>query len=229
MVRIGIIGDFQRSNETHTAIAESLHHTGVRCTTEWIPTETVESADLDFFDGLWCAPGSPFRSLDGALAGIRFAREYGGPFLGTCAGFQHAVLEFARNVLSIEGAASAEYDPSASHLFVSRLACSLVGQRMIVELARGSRAHAAYAADKAAEHYYCNFGLNPAFERDLQAGGLCLSGRDAGGEVRVIELPGHPFFVGTLFVPQVSSKPERPHPLIGAFARAAWRHAQHAA
>lgn len=223
LARIAVIGDYQPDNETHTSIKMSLEHTGIPFTAEWIPTAHVFRTKLQKFSGFWCAPGSPFQSFEGALAGIRFARENDIPFLGTCAGFQHAILEFARNVLFVEDAASAEYNKHAGHLFISRLACSLVGHSMKVHLETGSLAHAAYGTDTVSEHYYCNFGLNPAYEPALSSGGLRVSGRDDGGEARIIELPNRQFFLATLFVPQTSAARSTPHPAITAFAGAAAR------
>lgn len=155
MVTVGVIGDFQAENETHTSIASSLEHTGTRTTVRWIETADVAAMDLSGFDAIWCAPGSPYRSIEGAIAAIRFAREHNVPFLGTCAGFQHAILEFGRNVLRIGDAASEEYENAGAPLFISRLSCSLVGKEMTVQVARGSRAYAAYCSDRAVEKYYC--------------------------------------------------------------------------
>jgi len=193
----------------------------------WVPTDEIAArgpAAVEGFDGLWIAPGSPYRSLDGALEAIGVARRNDIPLLGTCGGFQHVVIEYAREVLGLADAGHAEYDPSAPRLFVTPLSCSLVGTTMTVELEPGSRAALAYGATHATERYYCNFGLNPAHEGELIAGGLAVTGRDADGEARVVELPHHQFFVGTLFVPQTSSTPAAPHPLIGAFIAAAQAH-----
>ena len=108
---------------------------------------------------------------------------------------------------------SEEYDAGAP-LFISRLSCSLVGKEMTVQVATGSRAYAAYCSDRAVEKYYCNFGMNSRWESALTSAGLVITGRDDDGEARIIELPLHPFFVGTLFVPQTSSAIDSPHPLI---------------
>ena len=92
---------------------------------------------------------------------------------------------------------------------------------MPVTITAGSLSWGAYGSLTAVEKYYCNFGLNPAFEPSLKAGGMCITGRDAEGGARIIELPAHPFFVATLFVPQTSSTRAMPHPLIRQFASAA--------
>jgi CTP synthase (UTP-ammonia lyase) len=100
------------------------------------------------------------------------------------------------------------------------LACSLVGQTHAVRIVPGSRAAALYGAPTAMEDYYCNYGVNPDYLGRLQAGGLRVSGTGDEGEVRIVELPAHPFFVGTLFLPQARSTPATPHPLLRGFAAA---------
>ncbi|MBM7789303.1 CTP synthase C-terminal region-related (seleno)protein [Tenggerimyces flavus] len=225
MPQIGVVGDFRAANPTHVATTEGLEHTGralgLDTTVTWLPTDTFTDAELAGMDGLLVAPGSPYASMTRALDAIRHAREHDVPLLGTCGGFQHLVVEFARNVLGVEDAGHAEYDPDASTLFVTALACSLQGQRLDVEVHADTRAGAAYETSTATERYYCDFGLNPSFLEPLRAAGLVVSGVDKDGEVRIVELPALRFFVGTLFVPQASSTPERPHPLVGAFLTAA--------
>ncbi len=227
-VRIGIIGDYDADKRSHRATGVAIIHAadalGVSCESTWMPTKQLEADAnrlLERFDGLWCAPGSPYRSLTGALEAVRFAREAQRPFLGTCGGFQHAVLEYARNVLGLEDAAHAEYDPYASNLFVTRLACSLKGRKMHVSVLRDSHAFAAYGVQDVEEEYYCDFGIDSAHQRLLNEGGLRTCGTDQDGEARIVELQNHPHFVATLFVPQVNSERGRPHPLITGFLKAA--------
>jgi len=155
--------------------------------------------------------------MNQTLWAIRQARENGVPCLGTCGGFQHIILEYARNVLGFADAQHAEYDPYASRLFISRLACSLVGREMELRLQPDSQVARLYGMVQTRECYYCNFGVAPEAVELIKAGPLSVVGSDAEGEVRVIELPGHPFFIGTLFVPQTLSTPEKPHPLVTAF------------
>jgi CTP synthase (UTP-ammonia lyase) len=226
--RIAVIGDFQPHNPTHTAIAPAVAHAdqaaGTVTWVTWIATDdpALDRPDetLAGCDGLWIAPGSPYRSLDGALRAIRFAREADVPVLGTCAGFQHMVLELARNALGFDDAAHAEYDPDASRLFVTSLSCSLVGRTMSVRLRPGTRAASLYPGPTATERYYCNFGLAPEHVDELVAAGLVVSGTDQDGEARIVELPDRRFFVGTLFVPQTSSAPSAPHPIVTGFVAA---------
>jgi CTP synthase (UTP-ammonia lyase) len=192
-------------------------------TPTWISTADLTVDGLRDFSALWIAPGSPYRSLSNTLAAIRYARERGVPCLGTCGGFQHMILEYARHVLGFMDAQHAEYDPYASELFVTELECSLVGRELVVALQPESRVAGIYGTLEAREQYYCNFGVNPEKVADLQRGALRVTGADAEGDVRVVELADHPFYIGTLFVPQLRSRPERPHPLITAFVRAAVR------
>jgi CTP synthase (UTP-ammonia lyase) len=227
MAHIGVVGDYDSDHPVHPATTDGVTHAakalGVAADVTWLGTDAVgdPAVTLAPFDGLFVAPGSPYRSLEGAVAAIAHARTRGLPLLGTCAGFQHVVIEYARNVLGVAGAQHAEYDPAADELFVTPLSCSLAGQVMDVALVPGTRAAAAYGSATATERYYCNFGLDPRRVPDLEAAGLRVSGTDAQDEVRVVELPGHPFYVATLFVPQASSTPDRPHPLVTAFVRAA--------
>jgi len=123
--------------------------------------------------------------------------------------------------VGFKDAAHAESDPYASCLFVIALACSLKGKTMEVILKPGSKAASAMKAAKSSEAYYCNFGLNPEYRQPLEAAGLVVSGTDQDGEVRIVELPAHPFYIGTLFVPQARSQPGKPHPLILEFCRQA--------
>lgn len=148
------------------------------------------------------------------------ARRAGTPLLGTCGGFQHIVIEYARNVLGLTDADHAESNPYASRLVVTPLTCSLAGQRLDVDVRPGSVAFQ-LTGPRLTENYYCNFGLNPEYQDALDRAGLRIAATSADGEVRIMELPGHPFFMGTLFVPQASSTPEQPHPLVTGFLKAA--------
>jgi CTP synthase (UTP-ammonia lyase) len=228
MLRVGVVGDYDPGNETHRATDAALVHAaaalGTAAIGQWVATDKVGPGGTRELEGLDClviAPASPYRSTQGALESIRHARTSDIPLLGTCGGFQHIVLEFARNVLGYDDAEHAELDPDASRLFITPLSCSLVGQTMPVHLEPGSLAAAAYGRTEVPERYYCNFGLNPEYLDELVAEGLAVTGTGPEGEPRVIELPGLRFFVGTLFVPQASSTASSPHPLVVALLEAA--------
>jgi CTP synthase (UTP-ammonia lyase) len=225
MTAIAILGEYTPAFAPHTATTAAIGHAqarlGVTVEAAWLSTAAIDESLFARFDAIWVAPGSPYKDLELTLWAIRNARERGVPCFGTCGGFQHMVLEYARSVLGLRDAQHAEYDPYASRLFVSRLACSLAGREMRLRFVPGSRVAAIYGASAATEEYYCNFGVNPEYVPQLASGPLVITGADAEGEARVIELPGHPFFLGTLFVPQTRSTPERPHPLVVAFVEAA--------
>ena len=155
------------------------------------------------------------------LDAIQYARENHVPCFGTCGGFQHMILEYARSVLNFEDAQHAEYDPYASRLFISELECSLAGRAMQLTLDADSFVARVYGQETVEEEYYCNFGVNPVHASKFKDGPLNVVGSDNEGEIRVIELPNHPFFVGTLFVPQLRSTASRPHPLVTEFVRKA--------
>lgn len=226
---IAVIGDFDDTYTPHLATDDAVGHAakalGVEVEITWLPTDDLERdlAPVRAADALWCAPGSPYRSLAGAVAALRYGREQQVPTLGTCGGCQHIIIEYARNVLGFQDAQHAEYDPYGSRLFVSQLTCSLAGRTMPVSL-KASQAAALYGATRVCEQYYCNFGLNPEHQQRLDEGGLRVVGVDDDGEARVLELAGHPFYLATLFVPQTRSTPEQPHPLITGLLMAAREH-----
>ena len=123
--------------------------------------------------------------------------------------------------MGIHDAEHEETAPGAPTLLVSRLSCSLVGRTQPIKIVPGSHAHRAYRRKEVAEQFYCNYGLNPEFRDRLNDGHLKVTGIDLMGEARIVELSDHPFYIATLFVPQMSSRSERPHPLIIAYLRAA--------
>jgi CTP synthase (UTP-ammonia lyase) len=228
MIKIRIVGDFNADNETHQASTAALHHaaadSGVDVDVAWVPTAEIRSIDtpaLRSADALLIAPGSPYVSMEGALLAITHARTRDIPLLGTCGGFQHLVVEFARNVLGLHEADHAESNPTATTQVVVPLTCSLFGERMDMAIRPGTLAYVAYRKPRATERYYCNFGLNATYLDALVGAGLAVSGVDADGEVRILEHTSLRFFMGTLFVPQATSSPASPHPLLVALVRAA--------
>ena len=224
-ITIGLIGDYDESVPAHQAIppalqraADALH---IEVGFEWVPTEEVTSVSrLARFDGLWCVPASPYRSMEGALLAIRHARETAVPFLGTCGGFQHAVVEYARNVLGWADAQHAETAPGAARTVISPLACALVETTGRVRLFAGSRIATAYGVGETTEGYRCRYGLNPEFQAALVAGPLRAAADDQTGEIRAVELDGHPFFVATLFQPERAALRGESAPLVTAFVGA---------
>ena len=180
------------------------------------------------FDAVWVVPGSPYRSEAGVLSAIRTAREEGIPFLGTCGGFQHALPEYARHECGLTRVAHAENEPDAEDLLIEPLACSLIGHEATVVIEPGSLAQSVMNAERSVERYFCAYGPTRHLDT-LRAHGLRFSGHDEDGHVRIAELPGHPFFLATLFQPEPAGDGSRPHPVVRAFARAAVEHATRAA
>ncbi|QDQ14334.1 glutamine amidotransferase-related protein [Streptomyces spectabilis] len=225
--RLALVGDRSPTVVSHTRVPVLLDalaaRDGLVLDAYWIPTEDAAEPDaVRGFDAVWMLPGSPYRSEAGALAAIRTAREEGIPFLGTCGGFQHALLEYARHVCGLADAAHAENDPDAENPLIAPLACSLVGHEGTVALAPGSLAQALLGADRTVERYHCSYGPSDVRLLDvLRAHGLRFSGTDEAGQVRVAELPGHPFFLATLFQLELSGDGARPHPMVRALGRAA--------
>lgn len=227
-VRIGLIGDYDPAVVAHRAIPEALRRAaakgGIALEASWVGTATLGPdvpGQLARFAGLWCVPASPYASTEGALAAIRFARQSGRPFLGTCGGFQHALLEYVRDVLGHRDAEHAETNPGAGMPLIAPLSCSLVEKSGRIAFAEGSRLRALYGTPEAEEQYHCNYGLNPAYETLLDGAGLRVSGRDPAGEVRAVELDGHPFFVATPFQPERAALRGIDHPLVAAYVAAA--------
>lgn len=226
VINIGVVGDYDATFPPQVTIRKALQHTAtlleVSVEVVWIPTKSLlETQGTKFFqqfDGIWGGPGD-VQALDGVLRGIQFAREHLIPYLGTCAGFQYAVLEFARNVLGISDATSAEFNPTAPRLILSALTCNIAGQQMLVKIQPNSLAYRLYGQAEANEEYFCHFGINPAYREAIEQAGLQITGADQAGEPRIFELPTHPFFVASLFVPQTTSTPESPHPLITGFVK----------
>jgi len=222
---IAILGEYSPEFPPHPATNSALEHSfaalGVEVQVNWISTDLVAQDLFESHDAMWVAPGSPYKNMEKTLWAIRHARENRFPCFGTCGGFQHMILEYARSVLAFEDAQHAEYNPYASQLFISELECSLAGRKMELRLEADSFVAKLYGRETVEEEYYCNFGVNPIHVPKFRDGTLRIVGYDNEGENRVVELPHHPFFVATLFVPQLRSTPDAPHPLVTAFARVA--------
>lgn len=225
MIRIGLIGDYSKEVRAHEAIPRALNliSDSREFETVWVPTLVLKEADsvsLLQYDGLWCVPGSPYLSMEGALRGIHYAREKSIPFLGTCGGFQHAIIEYFRNVLGIAAAEHAESTPDAAEPVVTPLSCSLVGTTGTIYFEPSSRIAKIYGSREATEEFHCSYGFNPQYYARLN-GSLHITGLDENREARVIELDGHPFYIATLFQPELAALRDKWNPLVRAFFQAA--------
>ncbi len=224
---IALVGDPSPAIVAHRAIPRALelaNRPSRRIEWAWVPTREIHdpARDLTQFAAVWLVPGSPYEDMAGALEAVRFVRETRRPFLGTCGGFQHALIEIARNVAGLSAADHAESNPSATAPVVTALACSLVGKTGSVRFAPDSLIRAAYQRDTTTEEYHCNYGLNAAYQATLEKAGLRFTAFDDEGQIRAAELRRslHPFFVGTLFQPERAALREEPAPLVAAFVEA---------
>jgi CTP synthase (UTP-ammonia lyase) len=227
---IALVGNRSQSVRAHARVpllVEALRRRdGIVVEPYWMPSEDAEDpAALDGFDGIWVVPGSPYASAEGAITAARVAREARVPFLGTCGGFQHAVLMLARDLCDIPAAAHAEYGPDGT-LVIVELECSLAGHEGAIVFSPGSLMERIMGVERSVERYHCSYGLDPAYIDVLAARGVRFSAHDALGDVRALELPDHPFFLGTLFQPELAGDGSRAHPVIRAFASACVAQAQ---
>ena len=212
-VRIGILGDLDPASRGYKAINDALQHCAaklqIKLDSQWIATPSVIAPDakklLESLDGIWAAPGSPYKNFDGMLKGIEFARRHDWPFLGTCGGFQYALIECARNVLGIKDADTAENNSGSKNIVIYPVACAvpdrkkdapkLSGLVPEIRLRPGSYLQSFYMQDTATEEYFCNFEVNPVYRNRFEMAGLRLAAFDDRGELRAVELVRHSFFM----------------------------------
>jgi CTP synthase (UTP-ammonia lyase) len=223
--QVALVGDHDPAVTAHQAIPRALALAGDRLglpiQPSWIHTTRLTSLEsLASAAGIWCVPASPYANPTGVLAAIRLARQERIPFLGTCGGFQHVVLEAAASLWRIESPAHAELQPDAAEAVVTALSCPLVEVAGAIRFAPGSRIASAYGRTESVERYHCSYGLNPRYAHHLAGGPLQATAWDSAGEVRAVELAEHPFFVATLFQPERAALAGIAPPLVNAFLRA---------
>ncbi|MFT4758883.1 MAG: CTP synthase [Paraglaciecola sp.] len=239
-VRIGLVGKYNELPDAYKSIHESFVHAGAvnECKVEVIPihSEHLESnyeavkEKLQDLDGVLVAPGFGDRGIPGKLQAIRYIRENNIPFFGICLGMQCATVEFCKNVLELEGASSTEVDKDTKHPIIDLMAdqkeISKKGGTMrlgsfICELKRGSQAAKAYKTLKINERHRHRYEFNNAYLEAIEKGGLMATGKNPEtGLVEIVELKGHPYFVGVQFHPELKSTVEAPHPLFVSFVAA---------
>jgi CTP synthase (UTP-ammonia lyase) len=231
--RLALVGDRSPTVPAHARIRgllEALSLGAEAIEPYWVHSTAVGAPDdVSGFDGIWIVPGSPYASRDGVLAALEVARTKGIPLLGTCGGFQHLLLEFARNVCGLTAVEHGEEFADAGEQLIVPLRCSLRGVEETVTIAPGTRAEQLMGAGPTTERFFCGYGLNADYLDVLVAHGLVVSGRDERGDARIVELPGHPFYLGPLFQPEMASDATWVHPLIAGFAAAVRTHAATAA
>jgi CTP synthase len=219
----------------HGALAHNL-----KLKVDWIEAEGLESKDqtvqaqLEAVDGVLVPGGFGKRGIEGMLKGIQYARENHVPYFGICLGMQTACIEFARNVCGLEQANSSEFDQGTPHRVIYKLrelrGVEELGGTMRLgawacKLEPGSKAQQAYGQTEISERHRHRYEFNREYEDMLTAGGLRITGSTPDGTyVEIVEIPGHPFFLGCQFHPEFKSKPLEPHPLFTAFVKAAYEH-----
>jgi len=221
-----LVGDYSERHTAHRAIPAALElaraRSGADVGWEWVATRRLANAprELADFSAAWFVPATPYENTEGALDAIRWAREGRRPILGTCGGFQHMIMEFARSVAGIADADTSETNPGGESLVVTRLSCSLVEAVGEVRFREGSLLRAAYGTAGATEGYRCNYGFNSAFKSVLGDAGLEFTAWDDAGDIRGAELPSHPFYAGVLFQPERAALKGAVPPLVLAFVEA---------
>ena len=224
--RIALIGDYSETVVAHRAIPIALRLAADALSADirwdWISTATLESSfdkQLKDYSAVWCTPGSPYKNTRGVIESIRYARTHSIPFLGTCGGFQHAVMEYAEAVWGID-AAHAESDPDAVNPVIAQLMCPLIEVTENLHFEIDSKLRAIYGRDTTNEEYQCRFGINPLYADRFKSGEMKIAARDDEGSVRAVELDKHPFFIGALFQPERAALKGQLPPLVKAFVAA---------
>ncbi len=236
VIKVGMVGKYVDLTESYKSLNEALYHGGFACAAdvriEYFDSEKlVDTTVLAGLDGILVPHGFGSRGVEGKIRSIQYARENEVPFLGICYGMQLACCEFGRNVAGLEGANSTEVDPETPHPIIDLLpeqrdiedkgATMRLGAYPCV-LEPGSRSAEAYGETEISERHRHRYEFNPEYRDRLESAGLIFSGSSPDGRLaEVIELPEHPFFVGSQFHPEFKSKPFNPHPLFEAFVRAA--------
>jgi CTP synthase len=240
---IGVVGKYIELHDAYKSIYESLSHAGIanRCKVELkkIRAEDVladGSSVLEGIDGLLVPGGFGERGLEGKIQAIRHARETGLPFFGICLGMQCAVIEFARSELGLEGAHTLEHSPHTPDPVINLMADQETvddkGGTMRLgayacELTKGSLSHKMYGAELISERHRHRFEFNNSYRELFQGSAMRLTGRNPERDlVEIVELQGHPFFIGVQFHPEFKSAPLKPHPIFRGFVAAALAHSR---
>jgi CTP synthase len=246
-VTIGIVGKYVEYEDSYKSLKEALVHGALahnlKLNVNWIEAEGLETKDpddrsyeaqLEDYDGLLVPGGFGKRGIAGMLNGIRYAREKKVPYFGICLGMQTACIEYARNVCGLEDANSSEFDPATPHRVIYKLrelrGVEELGGTMRLgawpcKIEPGTLAHKVYGQLEISERHRHRYEFNREYEGPLTAAGLRISGSTPDGTyVEMVEIPGHPYFLGCQFHPEFKSKPLEPHPLFKAFVGAAYQH-----
>ena len=240
-VEIALIGKYTALKDSYISHKESLRYAGAvlgcRVKIRWIEAPDLEDSgtikELEGVNAVLVPGGFGNRGAEGKIMSAKWAREQNIPYLGVCFGFQLATIEFARNVLGLKGANSAELDPKSPHPVVNILpeqegvddmgATMRLGDHE-VNLSEG-KAKALYGKDTISERHRHRYEINPEYIEQIEAKGLKYTGRDISGRrMEILELEGHPYFVASQFHPEFKSRPDEPSPLHLGLVKAALAH-----
>ena len=249
-VVIGIVGKYVEYEDSYKSLKEALTHGAIsqhlKLKVKWVEAENLEcktpedrsyESQLQGFDGILVPGGFGKRGIEGMLNAIRYAREKQVPYFGICLGMQTACIEFARNVCGLKDANSSEFNASSPHRIIYKLRELLGVEEMggtmrlgawDCVLQEGSLASKAYGgAKEISERHRHRYEFNREYESLLTGAGLRISGTTPDATyVEIVELPGHPYFLGCQFHPEFKSKPLEPHPLFREFIAASYKHRQ---
>ena len=238
-VDIALVGKYVELQDAYKSILESFVHAGAanecKVNVHTIQSEFVDASNVEEkiggMDAVLVAPGFGERGLEGKVVAIKYAREHNVPFFGICLGMQMCVVEFARDVLGLKEAASAEVNPSTPYpvidLMEDQKSTTIKGGTMRLgayecQLDRNSLAYKIYGTDIISERHRHRYEFNGDFLERMEEGGLKATGRNPEtGLVEIVEIPTHPFFIGVQFHPEYKSTPEKPQPIFVAFVKAA--------
>ncbi len=222
--KIVILGDFNPQYHTHLAVNETTIHlsnsVNNEVSFEWVGTDKFDVEDeFNKYSGLWVASGSPYKDMDNVLNAIKYARENNIPTFGNCGGFQHMLIEYARNVCGLNDADSEETNPESKEIIISKLTCSLIGQQENISINATSQLFSLIGKTNLTGKYHCNYALNRIYIPLLESNGLKMTATNPEGDIRAFEVPSHPFFIGTLFQPALTSSADEISPILMGFAR----------
>jgi CTP synthase (UTP-ammonia lyase) len=226
--RIVLLGERDLSKKAHQGIEASLtlyrREVDPGLNFDWVGTASITpdsiQETLRDASGIWSTSGSLYESRPGAFLAIQHARREKKAFLGTCSGFQHALMEFTQNVL-LRVAEHQEATPTASDPLISKLSCSLAGAKGKVIATSQELFSSILGAEESIEEFNCNYGINHGLKGIFAGSDLVFVAHDELGQVRAFRLRRHPFFVGTLFQPERRALVGSLHPVIHAFLKAA--------
>ncbi len=238
-VDIALVGKYVELQDAYKSILESFVHAGAanecRVNVHTVQSEFVDASNVEEkvggMDAILVAPGFGERGIEGKIQAIKYAREHNVPFFGICLGMQMCVVEFARDVLGLKDAASAEMNPSTPDpvidLMEDQKSTTIKGGTMRLgaydcQLDKNSLAYEIYGKELISERHRHRYEFNGHYLTRMEAAGLKASGRNPEtGLVEIVEIPTHPFFIGVQFHPELKSTPEVPQPIFVAFVKAA--------